>query len=127
MWFLNFMKLAEFSPLSIYQWFMEVVSIDAYDWVMKSNIASMGYYTTPSFMQKPYLSTSAYIKRMSDYKDNVPVWDGLFYNYLVKHEHELKGGAAVYLRNLATFRKFPVQKQKLMIKLAEEYISKNKA
>ena len=43
--FLNFLILSEINPNDIYKWFMEVVSIDAYDWVMIPNIYSMGGFS----------------------------------------------------------------------------------
>jgi deoxyribodipyrimidine photolyase-related protein len=86
MFFLNYMKLAGIHPAAINRWFQEVVSIDAYDWVMYSNIASMGYYTTPAFVARPYLASSAYIARMSDYKERSPALDRMFRAYLAEHK-----------------------------------------
>lgn len=107
---------------------MEVVSLDAYDWVMYSNIASMGYYTKAPyhFMQKPYLSTSAYIRRMSDYKDIEPLWDALFYAWIVRNEKHLEGGAKAYLRNLVAFKRFPREKQDLILATALSLRTKTK-
>lgn len=116
--FLNYFKLLRIDPKAIYKWFMEVVSIDAYDWVMYSNIAAMGYYSKKPFMQKPYITTSAYINRMSDYKERIPEWDALFYTYLIDHQQNL----GVYARNLATFKKFPKSRQDQMIALARKVI-----
>ena len=63
----------EIRPDDIYKWFMEVISIDAYDWVMISNIYSMGYFTSIG-MKRPYLSSSNYILKMSNYKKD-GIWD----------------------------------------------------
>ncbi len=71
--FLNYLLLAEIKPYDIYKWFMEVVSIDAYDWVMISNIYSMGYFSSIG-MKRPYLSSSNYILKMSNYKKDGK-WD----------------------------------------------------
>lgn len=81
--FLNAFKLMYIHPEDIYKWFMEIVSIDAYDWVMKSNIYCMGYYYENA-MTKPYISSSNYILKMSNYKkeDWVNIWNALFYGYL---------------------------------------------
>lgn len=67
--FLSYMIMAEICPEDIYKWFMEVVSIDAYDWVMVSNIYSMGYFSSVG-MRRPYLSSSNYLLKMSNYKKN---------------------------------------------------------
>jgi len=103
---LNFMNLARIHPKQIYNWFMEF-SCDAYDWVMVGNVYGMGYFSTNT-MRKPYLSTSNYIRQMTDYKNDGhwnEVWDALFYKFLTDNKPKLKGGAAVYLRNLVHFEK----------------------
>lgn len=71
--FLNFLLLSEVKPTDIYKWFMEVVSIDAYDWVMIPNIYSMGYFSSIG-MKRPYLSSSNYLLKMSNYKKDGK-WD----------------------------------------------------
>jgi len=82
--FLNFMIINEIRPDDIYKWFMEVVSIDAYDWVMISNIYSMGYFSKIG-MRRPYLSSSNYIIKMSDYKKDGNwdiIWDEKFRSFV---------------------------------------------
>jgi len=71
--FLNFLILSEVKPYDIYKWFMEIISIDAYDWVMVPNIYSMGYFSKIG-MKRPYLSSSNYLLKMSDYKKDGK-WD----------------------------------------------------
>jgi len=82
--FMNFFILLEIEPYEIYKWFMEVVSIDAYSWVMIPNIYSMGYFYTKA-MTKPYISSSNYILKMSNYKKDgywEVVWDALYHNFI---------------------------------------------
>jgi len=82
--FLNFMIINEITPEYIYKWFMEVVSIDAYDWVMVSNIYSMGYFSKIG-MRRPYLSSSNYITKMSNYKKDGKwdvIWDDKFRSFV---------------------------------------------
>jgi len=71
--FLNFLILNEINPKDIYKWFMEVISMDAYDWIMIPNIYSMGHFSSIG-MKRPYLSSSNYILKMSNYKKNGK-WD----------------------------------------------------
>ena len=40
---LNALVLIEAEPCFVNRWFMEVVSIDAFDWVMLGNLLAMGY------------------------------------------------------------------------------------
>lgn len=82
--FLNFMILNEIRPQDIYKWFMEIISIDAYDWVMVSNIYVMGYFSKIG-MRRPYLSSSNYLLKMSNYKkDNTwnIIWDNSYKKYV---------------------------------------------
>ena len=65
--FLNVLRLQGYGPRAVYTWFMEMVSLDAYDWVMLTNILTMGFYVR-GFTHKPYISSSKYLLRMSNYK-----------------------------------------------------------
>lgn len=121
--FMNMFILLEIHPEDIYRWFMEVVSIDAYDWVMKSNIYAMGWFY-PRAMTKPYISTSNYILKMSKYKRGewCNIWDALFYRYLIEHKDHLKGSAQIYRHNLRTFYKKPKDKQTELLSVASNFI-----
>jgi deoxyribodipyrimidine photolyase-related protein len=84
----NFMLLCEFDPDSIYRWFMEMF-IDAYDWVMVPNVYGMSQFADGGMMTtKPYISSSNYIKKMSDYPSGkwCEIWDALFWRFLDKHK-----------------------------------------
>jgi len=122
--FLNLFRLMEIPPQEIYRWFMEVVSLDAYDWVMYPNIAAMGFYSEPPLMQKPYLSTSAYYAKLSGQSKRCALWDSLFYRFLEKNQAHLTGGAALYGRNLATFKKFKPSVQESMRQTADSFLKK---
>lgn len=120
---LNFMNLCRIRPEDIYDWFMEF-SCDSYDWVMIGNIYGMGYFNTDT-MTRPYLSTSNYITKMSDYKNNGEwniIWDGLFYKFLIDNENKLKGGAAFYLRNLGNFKRKKLDDRKNMMNKTNKFI-----
>lgn len=85
----NFMLLCEFHPNEVYQWFMEMF-IDAYDWVMVTNIYGMSQFADGGLMAtKPYISGSSYVLKMSNYKKGnwCNVWDALFWNFMNKHRH----------------------------------------
>jgi deoxyribodipyrimidine photolyase-related protein len=83
----NFMQLCGFDPDEVYRWFMELF-IDAYDWVMVTNVYAMSQYADGGLMTtKPYISGSNYILKMSDYKKGpwCEVWDALYWCYIEKH------------------------------------------
>ena len=85
--FLNFMKLSDVRPRDIYRWFMTVVSLDAYEWVMVSNIMAMGYFDR-RFTSRHYVSSSKYVLRMSNYERDGRwdvLWDSLYRKYVDEH------------------------------------------
>jgi deoxyribodipyrimidine photolyase-related protein len=88
----NAMVLSGIKPSEMYKWFMEF-SLDSYDWVMDFNIYSMASYSDGGqFTTKPYISSSNYIVKMSNYEKGewCKKWDGLFWSFMNKHKHKIK-------------------------------------
>jgi deoxyribodipyrimidine photolyase-related protein len=89
----NFMLLCEISPDAIYQWFMELF-IDSYDWVMVPNVYGMSQHADGGMITtKPYISGSAYILKMSNFKRGpwCPIWDALYWRFIDKHRDFFAG------------------------------------
>lgn len=64
----NFMNLSGISPKEGFRWFMEF-SCDSYEWVMHQNVYDMVFFVTGGVtMRRPYISSSNYILKMSNYK-----------------------------------------------------------
>lgn len=83
----NFLLLTEASPHEIYGWFMAYF-VDAYDWVMVPNVYGMSQYADGGVITtKPYISSSNYILKMSNYPRGewTEIWDGLFWRFVHKH------------------------------------------
>lgn len=79
--FLNYAKLLNLNASAILKWFSEVVALDAWPWVMESNIGVMGYYTKNKFTHKPYVSSCNYILKMSRGYKRGPwceMWNALY-------------------------------------------------
>lgn len=95
----NFMTLNGIKPIEQYKWFMEF-SLDSYDWVMYQNILMISYADGGKTTRKPYLSSSNYIIKMSDYKKGEwsKKWDKLFYGFLMKNKDKLR--KTVYARHI---------------------------
>ena len=105
----NFMVLCEFDPDEVYKWFMELF-IDAYDWVMVPNVYGMSLYADGGLMStKPYISSSNYIMKMSNYPkgDWQDTWDGLFWTFMDKHRDFFSGNPrlGMLLGNLDRMKK----------------------
>lgn len=120
----NFMVLCEFDPDEVYRWFMEMF-IDAYDWVMVPNIYGMSQYADGGLMStKPYISSSNYILKMSNYKKGPwqPIWDGLFWRFMHIHRDFFLSNPRLSML-VRTFDKMNSDRQKMHLAVAEEYIS----
>ncbi len=85
----NFFLIAGIRPQEALRWFLEMY-VDAFDWVMAANVIGMSLYADGGYMAtKPYASTSAYIRKMSNYcagcrfdPDQKTGPDACPYNYL---------------------------------------------
>ena len=88
----NFMLLCEICPKEVYKWFMEMYA-DAYEWVMIPNVFGMSQFSDGgSFATKPYISSSNYILKMSNYRkgeDWALIWDSLFWRFLDKNKQKM--------------------------------------
>lgn len=63
----NFATLAALSPQAVNDWFYAMY-VDSHDWVVTPNVVGMGMNADGHTMAtKPYVSSAAYINRMSDY------------------------------------------------------------
>jgi len=121
----NFMVLCEFDPNEVYRWFMELF-IDAYDWVMVPNVYGMSQYADGGLMStKPYISSSNYILKMSNYKkaDWCQTWDNLFWRFLKVHEEFFYKNPRMRML-VAQFNKRPEKEQKKIIDGGESYLQK---
>lgn len=84
----NLMVLCQIHPHEVYRWFMELF-IDAYDWVMVPNVYGMSQYADGGFITtKPYISSSNYVLKMSDYPRGAwcDLWDSLYWRFVHLHQ-----------------------------------------
>lgn len=86
----NFMNLSGIHPKEGFKWFMEF-SIDSYEWVMHQNVLEMVFFVGGDTMRRPYISSSNYILKMSDYKKDKwsDIWNKLYYKFLKKNKKKL--------------------------------------
>jgi len=63
----NFALLAGINPAEVHEWYLRVY-IDAFEWVEAPNVIGMSQFADDGIIaSKPYVSSGAYINRMSDY------------------------------------------------------------
>ena len=120
----NFMVLCEFDPDEVYKWFMELF-IDAYDWVMVPNVYGMSLYADGGLMStKPYISSSNYIMKMSNYSkgDWQQTWDGLFWTFMDKHRDFFLSNPRLGML-IRTFDKMKSETKDTHFKVAEAFLN----
>lgn len=87
----NFMNLCYIDPKEGFKWFMEF-SCDSYEWVMYQNVYDMVFFVTNGkTMRRPYISSSNYILKMSNYKKDewCDVWDMKYKDFVSKNKNKL--------------------------------------
>lgn len=120
----NFMLLCEFDPDAVYKWFMELY-IDAYDWVMVPNVYGMSQFADGGLMStKPYLSSSNYIMKMSDFpkSDWCDIWNALYWRFIYKHRDFFSANqrSTMIVKNLERMDKSLLKKH---IQIAEKFLN----
>jgi deoxyribodipyrimidine photolyase-related protein len=110
----NFALIAGIDPQAIESWF-HAAFIDAYDWVMQTNVLGMGVFADGGFLaSKPYAASANYINKMSDYcagcrynpkeriGDTACPFNYFYWHFLSRHQERLKsqGRMGLILKNL---------------------------
>lgn len=110
----NFSLIAGFSPQAVEQWF-HAAFIDAYDWVMQTNVIGMGLFADGGMLaSKPYASSANYVNKMSDYckscrysptdriGDRACPFNFFYWDFLARHRDKLtsQGRMSFILKNL---------------------------
>jgi deoxyribodipyrimidine photolyase-related protein len=110
----NFSLIAGFSPQEVVNWF-HAAFIDAYDWVMQTNVIGMGLFADGGILaSKPYASSANYVNKMSDYckscrydpkartGDRACPFNLFYWDFLDRHRDKLQfqGRMSFILKNL---------------------------
>jgi deoxyribodipyrimidine photolyase-related protein len=101
----NFALLAGLSPQALHQWYLGIY-IDAIEWVELPNTLGMSQYADGGLpATKPYVSSAAYIDRMSDYckgchydrkqrtGERACPFNALYWDFLDRHADRLERNA----------------------------------
>ena len=119
----NFMFLCEINPDDVYKWFMELF-IDSYDWVMVPNVYGMSQFADGGLMStKPYISSSNYIMKMSDYKKGEwqKIWDGLYWRFIYKNQSFFKSNPRLSMM-VRTLNKMNPEKLNYHLEVSEKFL-----
>ncbi|WP_136687825.1 cryptochrome/photolyase family protein [Halorhabdus amylolytica] len=97
----NFATTFGVDPRALNQWF-HVAFIDAYHWVTTPNVVGMGTFASDVLSTKPYVASSNYVDRMSDYCGSCPYhktktigenacpFNALYWDFLGRNEAHLR-------------------------------------
>ena len=119
----NFMFLCEINPDDVYKWFMELF-IDSYDWVMVPNVYGMSQFADGGLMStKPYISSSNYIMKMSNYKKGEwqKIWDGLYWRFIYKNQSFFKSNPRLSMM-VRTLNKMNTEKLNYHLEVSETFL-----
>jgi deoxyribodipyrimidine photolyase-related protein len=110
----NFALISGLNPQEFENWFHSVF-IDAYDWVMQTNVIGMGLFADGGILaSKPYAASANYVNNMSDYckncsynhkekiTENACPFNFFYWDFLDRHYDKLKsqGRMSFILKNL---------------------------
>ena len=103
----NFSLLAGLDPQQVHQWYLGVY-IDAFEWVELPNTLGMSQYADGGVLAtKPYVSSAAYIDRMSDYckgchydkkqrtSENACPFNALYWDIFSRNEAQLSNNPRI--------------------------------
>ena len=120
----NIFLLLEIKPNDVYEFFMKYY-IDAYDWVMVGNVYGMsGFSDGGSITTKPYIASSNYLLKMSDYSKNESwcvILDALYWKFLYIHSHKFDTNARMKMQ-IALLNKMPKEKLENHLKVANDFL-----
>lgn len=110
----NFALILGVKPQALEAWF-HAAFIDAYDWVMQTNVIGMEQFADGGILaSKPYAASANYINKMSDYcrdcryhkgdrhGENACPFNTLYWHFLDRHQGQLRsqGRMNLILKNL---------------------------
>lgn len=132
----NFGLIVGVSPQEIETWF-HAAFIDAYDWVMQTNVIGMGQFADGGILaSKPYAASANYINKMSDYCGNCRYNPGdrtgknacpfnfFYWDFLYRHREKLKSLGRINLL-LGNLNRMDVEELKEIRLLAQEWRQNN--
>lgn len=97
----NFSLLAGLDPAALHRWYLGIY-IDAFEWVELPNVIGMSQFADDGLLAtKPYVSSAAYVDRMSDYckgcyydkklREGARAcpYNALYWDFFIRHEEKL--------------------------------------
>ncbi|ATX66934.1 cryptochrome/photolyase family protein [Roseinatronobacter bogoriensis] len=131
----NFALLAGVNPAQVHEWYLAVY-VDAYEWVEAPNVIGMSQFADGGVVgSKPYVSSGAYIDRMSDYckschykvKDKTGEsacpFNLLYWHFLIRHRERFEGNPRM-AQMYRTFDKMDDARREAVLADAEAFLQR---
>ena len=131
----NFSLLAGLHPDEVDQWYLGVY-IDAIEWVEMPNTRGMSQFADGGLIaSKPYVSSAAYIDKMSDYcgscfyssKEKTGgkacPFNSLYWNFFERHQDKLKRNPRIGMM-YKVWEKMETEQREAILKQADFYLNK---
>lgn len=129
----NYANLAEVSPQAVNRWFNEMY-IDSSEWVVAANVLGMGLHADGGKMAtKPYISSGAYLHKMSNYCESCPYqvklktgekacpFNSLYWHYIDEKSSKLSRNPRMSMM-VNVLEKMPKTEKDLLIKQAKRHL-----
>ena len=135
----NFALITGVNPQELEAWF-HAAFIDAYDWVMQTNVIGMGQFADGGILaSKPYASSANYVNKMSNYCTNCGYNKGdrhgedacpfntFYWDFLDRHQEKLRtqGRMNLILKSLDRMDATELQKVRLQAAQWRKRLSPN--
>jgi deoxyribodipyrimidine photolyase-related protein len=130
----NFALLAGIHPDEVDQWYLGIY-IDAFEWVEITNTRGMSQFADGGLVAtKPYISSAAYIDKMSHYCGNcfykknektgkkACPFNSLYWHFLFRHQDKLSRNPRMTMM-YAVWNKMSQEQQESIVLQAEKYLS----
>jgi len=108
----NFALLMGFNPAEVHAWYLGIY-IDAFEWVEMPNTIGMSQYADGGLLAtKPYVSSAAYINKMSNYcahctyspkvriGENACPFNSLYWDFFQRHQTQLANNPRLGIVNM---------------------------
>lgn len=131
----NFALLAGVDPFAVHEWYLAVYA-DAYEWVEAPNVIGMSQFADGGIVgSKPYVSSGAYIDRMSDYckscqyrvkdktGDNACPFNLLYWHFLIRHRARFEGNPRM-AQMYRTFDRMDPDRQATVLAEADAFLAR---
>ncbi|WP_207382950.1 cryptochrome/photolyase family protein [Pseudaestuariivita atlantica] len=131
----NFGLLAGVDPHALHEWYLEVYA-DAFEWVEAPNVIGMSQFADGGVIaSKPYVSSGAYINRMSDYckgcsysvstktGDKACPFNLLYWHFLMRHRERF-GNNPRMAQMYRTWDRMDEERREAVLRDADRWLKK---